>query len=201
MSFPLPEQTPLSQPYWDALKAGRLTFQRCRKCNHAWLPPRADCPECLASEPEWTTASGKGRVISWVIYHHAYHEASRRLPYNVTLVDSRGPAVITNIVNRMPHRGERPVSCNRGRNASRSRFALTYGLFVTGAAAASAAPTRGCFGARRRLGRQLSCAGRARRRRDRIKASGAKHSRCRAMSVTRTMCCACSPRPTRNSAR
>ena len=29
MSFPLPEPTPLSQPYWDALKHGRLTFQRC----------------------------------------------------------------------------------------------------------------------------------------------------------------------------
>ena len=78
MSFPLPEPTPLSQPYWDALKAGRLTFQRCRKCSHAWLPPRAECPECLAGEPEWTEASGKGRVISWVIYHHAYHEPSRR---------------------------------------------------------------------------------------------------------------------------
>jgi uncharacterized protein len=112
MSFPLPEPTPLSQPYWDALKHGRLTFQRCRDCGHAWLPPRAECPECLASEPEWTTASGKGRVISWVIYHHAYHEAFKeRLPYNVALVElDEGPRLITNIVN--PDAGmktERPV--------------------------------------------------------------------------------------------
>ena len=113
MSFPLPEPTPLSQPYWDALKHGRLTFQRCRKCGHAWLPPRAECPECLASEPEWATASGKGRVISWVIYHHAYHEAFRdKLPYNVALVElDEGPRLITNIVN--PEAGikaERPVT-------------------------------------------------------------------------------------------
>jgi hypothetical protein len=101
MSFPLPEPTPLSQPYWDALKVGRLTFQRCRKCSHAWLPPRAECPGCLASEPEWTAASGKGRVISWVIYHHAYHEAFKeKLPYNVALVElDEGPRLITNIVN------------------------------------------------------------------------------------------------------
>jgi hypothetical protein len=101
MSFPLPEPTPLSKPYWDALADGRLTFQRCRKCQHAWLPARAECPECLAAEWDWQTASGKGRVISWVIYHHAYHEAFKaRLPYNVTLVElDEGPRLITNIVN------------------------------------------------------------------------------------------------------
>jgi uncharacterized OB-fold protein len=114
MSFPLPEPTPLSQPYWDALRAGRLTFQRCRRCNHAWLPPRAECPNCLEVAWDWTTASGKGRVISWVVYHHAYHEEFRdRLPYNVTLVElDEGPRLITNIIN--PEHGggieaERPV--------------------------------------------------------------------------------------------
>ena len=113
MDFPLPEPTPLSQPYWDALRQGRLTFQRCRKCGHAWLPPRAECPECLAAEWDWTQASGQGRVISWVIYHHAYHDAFKdRLPYNVALVElDEGPRVITNIVN--PHAGiaaEKPVT-------------------------------------------------------------------------------------------
>jgi uncharacterized OB-fold protein len=101
MDFPLPEPTPLSQPYWDALRQGRLTFQRCRHCANAWLPPRGECPKCLAAEWDWTDASGKGRVISWVTYHHAYHEAFRdRLPYNVALVElDEGPRLITNIVN------------------------------------------------------------------------------------------------------
>ena len=101
MSYPLPEPTPLSQPYWDALREGRLTFQRCRHCGHAWLPPRAECPECLEAAWDWSTAAGKGRVISWVVYHHAYHEAFRdRVPYNVALVElDEGPRLITNIVN------------------------------------------------------------------------------------------------------
>jgi uncharacterized OB-fold protein len=77
MTFPLPEPTTLSQPYWDALKQGRLTFQCCRKCNHAWLPPRAECPECLTSEWDWTTASGKGRVVSWVIYQSGRRHRGR----------------------------------------------------------------------------------------------------------------------------
>ena len=107
MSFPLPEPTPLSQPYWDALREGCLTFQRCRHCGHAWLPPRAECPECLAAEWDWAGASGKGRLISWVIYHHAYHEAFKeRLPYNVALVElDEGPRLITNIVNPDDHGG------------------------------------------------------------------------------------------------
>ena len=130
MSFPLPEETPLSQPYWDALKAGRLTFQRCRHCAHAWLPPRVECPECLAAEWDWTQASGTGRVISWVIYHHAYHEAFKeRLPYNVTLVElAEGPRLITNIVN--PEVGiaaEKPVTLKieDEHGVALARFALT----------------------------------------------------------------------------
>jgi uncharacterized protein len=112
MTFPHPEPTPISQPYWDALKQGRLTFQLCRKCSHAWLPARAECPRCLAADWDWSEASGKGHVVSWVIYHHAYHEAfTARLPYNVVLVElDEGPRLLTNIVN--PNVGiaaERPV--------------------------------------------------------------------------------------------
>lgn len=112
MDFPLPEPTPLSQPYWNALKRGHLTFQCCRKCSHAWLPARAECPNCLAAEWNWTEAVGKGRLVSWVIYHHAYHEEFKsRLPYNVALVElDEGPRLVTNIVN--PEAGlkaDRPV--------------------------------------------------------------------------------------------
>jgi uncharacterized OB-fold protein len=130
MSFPLPEPTPLSKPYWDALAEGRLTFQHCGNCGHNWLPPRAECPECLGAEWEWQTASGKGRVISWVIYHHAYHEAFRdRLPYNVALVElDEGPRLITNIVN--PEAGmkaERPVELRieDEHGVALARFALS----------------------------------------------------------------------------
>jgi uncharacterized OB-fold protein len=101
MSFPLPEVTPLSKPYWDGLQSGRLRFQRCSACGHAWLPARADCPECWTAQWQWTDASGRGRVVSWVVYHHAYHpEFKDRVPYNVTLVElDEGPRLITNVVN------------------------------------------------------------------------------------------------------
>ena len=99
--FPLPEANPLTASYWQALAEGRLVFQRCRKCGHAWLPARTECTGCLSDEVGWEQASGRGRIVSWVIYHHAFNKAFRdRLPYNVAVVElEEGPRLITNIVN------------------------------------------------------------------------------------------------------
>jgi uncharacterized OB-fold protein len=101
MDFPKPEPTELSRPFWDALREGHLVFQRCG-CGHAFLPARRHCPACLQAEPKWERASGKGRLVSWVVYHTAYHPAfESRLPYNVALVElAEGPRLLTNIVDR-----------------------------------------------------------------------------------------------------
>lgn len=99
MEMPKPEPTELSRPYWDALRDGHLMFQRC-DCGHAWLPARKHCPGCLKPGPRWERASGKGILLSWVVYHTAYHPAfADRLPYNVALVQlDEGPRLLTNIV-------------------------------------------------------------------------------------------------------
>jgi uncharacterized OB-fold protein len=100
-AFPAPQVTEVSAPYWRALDEGRLVFQRCGACAHAWLPARTECPRCLAPDPRWETASGKGRLVSWVVYHHAYHPYfADRLPYNVAVVElAEGPRLTTNIVH------------------------------------------------------------------------------------------------------
>lgn len=100
MDAPKPEPTELSQPYWDAVRAGHLVFQRC-DCGHAWLPARRHCPVCLNPEPRWERASGRGTLLSWVVYHTAYHPAFEgRLPYNVALVQlAEGPRLLTNMVD------------------------------------------------------------------------------------------------------
>ncbi len=94
--FPLPESA-----FWQALEDGRLSFQRCGDCGHAWLPERQACPQCWSASSSREVASGKARVISWVVYHIAYHEAFKdRLPYNVAIVElAEGPRMITNLVN------------------------------------------------------------------------------------------------------
>lgn len=97
----LPDAGPLLVAHRDALAAGRLTFQRCAACQNAWLPPRDACPRCLSPEWAWEDASGSGRLVSWVVYHRAYHPAfADRVPYNVALVElDEGPRLITNVVD------------------------------------------------------------------------------------------------------
>ena len=97
---PTPERDALNSPYWDGLARGTLTFQRCRSCGHAWLPPRSDCPGCLSADCVWESAAGGAKLISWVVYHVAFHPAfANRLPYNVAVVElDEGPRLISNVV-------------------------------------------------------------------------------------------------------
>lgn len=98
--FPLPQLDAVNRPYWEALAAGKLTFQRCDACNHAWLPPRSECPGCLSDRTHWEEASGRGRLVSWVVYHKAFNPAfADRLPYNVAVVAlDEGPRLISNLI-------------------------------------------------------------------------------------------------------
>jgi uncharacterized OB-fold protein len=98
---PLPVRDELSGPYWDALAQGQLTFQRCRRCGHVWLPARSECPRCLECDWAREIASGDARLVSWVVYHHAFHPAfAERLPYTVAVVElAEGPRLISNVID------------------------------------------------------------------------------------------------------
>ncbi|MBM3361093.1 MAG: DNA-binding protein [Betaproteobacteria bacterium] len=100
MDLPPPVRTDLTAPYWDRLQEGVLTYQRCRQCGHAWLPARTECPACLHDQVDWVPASGRAHVVSWVVFHMAYHKAfERRLPYNVAIIElEEGPRLISNVL-------------------------------------------------------------------------------------------------------
>jgi uncharacterized OB-fold protein len=99
-ALPRPSLDAINAPYWRSLEEGRLRFQRCAQCAQAWLPPRAECPRCLAGEPLWEDAEGTASLVSWVTYRRALHPAfEARLPYVVALVElDEGPRLMTNLV-------------------------------------------------------------------------------------------------------
>lgn len=98
--FPEPDMTGLGKAFWEALQENRLTYQRCINCNHAWLPARSECPNCLGEQWRREDSKGRGKLVSWVVYHHAYQPAfAERLPYVVAIVQlDEGPRMISNIV-------------------------------------------------------------------------------------------------------
>jgi len=64
---PLPQPTPTSQPYWDALARHEVQIQQCSDC-HAWIYyPRAFCSKCLSPELEWKPVSGGAELYSFTI--------------------------------------------------------------------------------------------------------------------------------------
>ena len=97
---PLPTITRLTQPFWDAARAGRLVMQTCRACGHVHFPPGPVCPECLSAEQDWKDAAGTGTLESWIAMHRAYWDGFRdALPYPVGLVRlTEGPLLVTNLV-------------------------------------------------------------------------------------------------------
>lgn len=94
---PLPKPTPETAHFWEGTRVGELRLQRCGDCLHVYFPPRPFCPACASRSVAVFTASGRGRLDSYVISHrpHRAFEA----PYAIALVAlDEGPRMMSNIV-------------------------------------------------------------------------------------------------------
>ena len=98
---PLPQPTPESKPFFDALREHKLLIQRCSDCEHAYYYPRPFCPECLSANVAWEEASGRGRLYSFVINYRA--APGFVSPYVIAVVElEEGPRMMTNLVGVEP---------------------------------------------------------------------------------------------------
>ena len=85
---PLPHPSELSRPYWEAAAEGRLVLQRCASCGKLRHYPRLLCDSCYSDAVDWVPASGRGKVHSWTVCHHAFHPGfAAELPYTLVTVD------------------------------------------------------------------------------------------------------------------
>jgi hypothetical protein len=95
----LPQPTPETQPFWDAVKAHELHLQRCKTCERPYFPPRPFCPrpDCASGDVEWFKASGRASLFSYVIHHRSI--PGFEAPYAIAVVElDEGPRLMTNIV-------------------------------------------------------------------------------------------------------
>ena len=74
----VPEATPETAHFWEGTRASELRLQRCVDAAHVYFPPRPFCPECGSREVEVFTASGRGRLYSYVIHQRPVRASSRR---------------------------------------------------------------------------------------------------------------------------
>jgi len=101
---PLPIPNEDTKPFWNGLKKHKLMIQKCHQCERFRFPPRVVCPYCLSLDSEWVEATGKGKVYSFTVVHHAYIPAYKDdLPYVVAIIElEEGVRLVTNIVGCKP---------------------------------------------------------------------------------------------------
>lgn len=97
--IPLPLPTPVSAPFWDGCREGRLLFQRCRACGTALSPPTRSCRACPSREvPEWEESAGTGSLYSWSTVWRP-QAPTFPTPYVAAIVDlGEGFALLSNVV-------------------------------------------------------------------------------------------------------
>ena len=95
---PVPVATPETQDFWDGAKRGELRLQRCDECDQLIFPPRPFCTKCSSRSVSSFTASGRGKLYSYVINHRPA-PAFGEDPYAIAIVElDEGPRMMSNIV-------------------------------------------------------------------------------------------------------
>ncbi|MCO5090224.1 OB-fold domain-containing protein [Bosea sp. (in: a-proteobacteria)] len=90
------------QPMWDSIENRRLALQRCDDCLRFRYPPGPICPHCLSMDHRWEAVSGRGSILSWVVFHRQYFDDFPP-PYNAVAVQiAEGPIVVSNLVGDEP---------------------------------------------------------------------------------------------------
>jgi uncharacterized OB-fold protein len=97
---PLPVVNEDNAPYWAYARQHELRMQQCATCGYIRFPPGLLCPKCHSLDHQWARLSGKGKLYSYVVYHHAYHPSYKNdLPYAVVIIQlAEGPRMESNIV-------------------------------------------------------------------------------------------------------
>ncbi len=98
---PLPEITPLTEPFWSSARARKLVIQRCDACGAYRFPPEVSCFYCGSPEASWVGVSGRATLYSWTVAYPPllpYFEGLAPWPVAAVQLEE-GPRLITNLVD------------------------------------------------------------------------------------------------------
>jgi len=83
---PVPVPDEASAPFFEGGARGELMVQRCASCGAFMWPVKPRCVECFSGEVEWTPASGRAELYSFVVVHQRYPGFEE--PYVVATVET-----------------------------------------------------------------------------------------------------------------
>ena len=113
---------------WASIDAGGMRLQCCSNCGLFRYPPAPACPTCLTEQAQWRALSGRGTILSWVVFHRRYFD-DHPAPYNAIAVQlEEGPIMVSNLIGPEPEASwiGRPVQMvyERAMDGTLPRFKL-----------------------------------------------------------------------------
>ena len=105
-SPPLPEPTPVSEPYWHALTEHRILIQYSPSLDRYVFYPRTLAPGTLADDLEWREIDGEGTLFTYTVAARPTGPPwADALPQLLAVVEwDAGPRVSTELVDVEPDR-------------------------------------------------------------------------------------------------
>jgi uncharacterized OB-fold protein len=102
---PRPLPTPITQPFWDALRQERVVLQRCGACDSWVYYPRARCPRCLSGDLTWHEVSGRAHLFSYTITHQpTTYQFADEMPQIIAIVELDEGVRLTTTLVGVEHR-------------------------------------------------------------------------------------------------
>ena len=93
---PLPTPSPLTKPFYDGAKEGKLLLPRCEDCNRVHWYPRYICPFCHSTNISWIESSGEGRIHTFAVQHRAFGGWAKEVPFVTAYIDlNEGDRMVT----------------------------------------------------------------------------------------------------------
>ena len=102
--LPVPERDVDSEPFWQATKEHRLTYQTCNACNNVIFYPRGHCTSCGSSDLKVNDSKGEGTVYTYSVVRANRSPLFREyVPYTVAFIDlDEGFRMMSNVVDTPP---------------------------------------------------------------------------------------------------
>ncbi|WP_390893283.1 Zn-ribbon domain-containing OB-fold protein [Mycobacterium deserti] len=104
MSAPMPEPTPVSQPFWEALRERRILIQYSPSADRYVFYPRTLTPGTLADDLEWREIDGAGTLYTFTVARRPTGPSwVEKMPQLLAVVEwDVGPRVSTELVDVEP---------------------------------------------------------------------------------------------------
>ncbi len=96
-------EKPTIEQYIKNIDEHNFKAYKCVGCGAVTAPPSGTCYSCGGNEMDWTTVSGKGKLVSFTVIHIAPEEFQEEAPYFVAIIElEEGTRITTRLMGFDP---------------------------------------------------------------------------------------------------